>query len=89
MGSFGQTATKFQENVEIKPEMFTVPAGVKVEEIVKDARIIKAPMMMEDLDVYEDENGEQRLITLTESACNKYILGKFLFYTKIVTVKIK
>lgn len=33
MGSFGQTATKFQENVEIKPEMFTVPAGVKVEEM--------------------------------------------------------
>lgn len=33
MGSFGQTATKFQENVEIKPEMFTVPAGVKVEDM--------------------------------------------------------
>ncbi len=33
MGSFGQTATKFQENVEIKADMFTVPAGVKIEEM--------------------------------------------------------
>jgi len=33
MGDFGQTCTKFQENVEIKADMFTVPAGVKVEEM--------------------------------------------------------
>ncbi len=44
---------------------------------------IKAPAMMEDLDVYDD-----RVITLTESACDKYIFGKFFFSDKIVALDI-
>ncbi len=32
-GDMTQTATKFQENVEIAPSMFTLPAGVKVQEM--------------------------------------------------------
>lgn len=32
-GAMNQVATKIQENVEIDPAMFTIPAGVKVEEM--------------------------------------------------------
>ena len=66
-------------------DSFSKIDGLNVKVPSKDPKVIKAPMMMEDLDVYDDGT----IITLTESACNKYILGKFLFYTKIVTVKIK
>lgn len=43
---------------------------------------IKGPAMSEDLDYYEGE-----IITLTESASNKYIFGKFFFANKIVKLK--
>lgn len=66
-------------------ETFEVIDGLNVKKTTKDPQVINAPLMMEDLDVYDDGT----IITLTESACNKYIIGKFLFYTKIVTVKIK
>ena len=42
---------------------------------------IKAPAMGEDVDYY---NG--RIITLTESASNKYMFGKFFFADKIVAI---
>lgn len=58
--------------------------GVKVKETNQDPRIIKAPLMMEDLDILEDGT----IVTVTESACNKYIVGKFLFYTTIISCKI-
>lgn len=44
---------------------------------------IKGPAMGEDLDYY---NGE--FLTLTESASNKYIFGKFFFANKIISLKI-
>ena len=43
---------------------------------------VKGPAMAEGLDYY---NGE--IITLTESASNKYIFGKFFFADKIVSLK--
>ena len=45
---------------------------------------IKGPAMSEELDYY---NG--RIITMTESACNKYIFGKFFFAFDIVSLDIK
>ncbi|MBO5357126.1 MAG: hypothetical protein J6A95_05090 [Clostridia bacterium] len=45
---------------------------------------IKGPAMAEGLDYY---NG--KIITLTESASNKYIFGKFFFANKIVSLEIK
>lgn len=42
-------------------------------------RDVKGPAMAEGLDYYQG-----KIITLTESACNKYIFGKFFFANKIV-----
>lgn len=39
---------------------------------------LKAPSMAEDLDFYQG-----KVIYCSESACNKYIFGKFFFYDKI------
>ena len=44
---------------------------------------IKGPAMSEDLDYYDG-----KVITLFESACNKYIFGKFFFANKIVSLDI-
>ena len=43
---------------------------------------IKAPAMAEDVDYYDG-----RIITLTESASDKYIFGKFFFANKIFTLE--
>lgn len=45
---------------------------------------IKAPAMGEDLDCYDG-----RVITLTESASNKYVFGKLFFADKIVALELK
>lgn len=44
-------------------------------------RAVKGPAMAEGLDVYEG-----KVITLTESASDKYIFGKFFFANKIVAL---
>ena len=41
-------------------------------------KTLKGPAMSEDLDYNEETN---QIITLTESACNKYVFGKFFFAT--------
>lgn len=46
--------------------------------------VIQAPPMMEDLDFDADGN----LIVFNESACNKYIFGKFFFADKIMALDI-
>ncbi len=51
-----------------------------LEDCVKE---IKGPAMGEDLDFYDG-----RIITLTESASDKYIFGKFFFANKIVSLDI-
>ena len=35
--------------------------------------------MSEDLDVVKFSDGSEKVITMYESACNKYIFGKFFF----------
>ena len=44
---------------------------------------IKGPAMSEDLDYYDG-----KVITMFESACNKYIFGKFFFANKIISLDI-
>ncbi len=51
--------------------------------LAKLEREIKGPAMAEGLDYYEG-----KIITLTESASNKYIFGKFFFANKIVALNI-
>lgn len=47
------------------------------------SKAIKGPAMSEDLDYY---NG--KIVTQFESACNKYIFGKFFFANKVVALDI-
>ena len=47
------------------------------------ARKLKGPAMSEDLDIYDD-----KVITLTESASDKYIFGKFFFANKIISLNL-
>jgi len=56
--------------------------GAPVYYLDKCEKEIKAPAMAEDVDYY---NG--RIITLTESASDKYIFGKFFFANKIVSLE--
>ena len=55
--------------------------GAPVYLLDKCVKEIKGPAMSEDLDWY---NG--KVITLSESASNKYIFGKFFFATKIIAL---
>lgn len=48
--------------------------GIKVKILEKVDKKMKAPAMMEDLDF-----AHGKVITLSESACDKYIFGKFFF----------
>ncbi len=50
-----------------------------------DAKAIKAPPMMEDLDIYKDGT----VVTLSESGSNKYIFGKLFFANHIISLDIK
>ena len=45
---------------------------------------VRGPAMSEDLDYYDG-----KVITVMESASNKYIFGKFFFYTDIVGLRIE
>lgn len=55
--------------------------GAPVYGFTKCAKDIKGPAMAEGLDYYKG-----KVITLTESASNKYIFGKFFFANKIVAL---
>ena len=55
--------------------------GVPVYYFTNCQKEVKGPAMSEGLDWYEG-----RVITLTESASNKYIFGKFFFANKIVAL---
>lgn len=52
--------------------------GVPVYFLDEYDKTLKGPAMSEDLD-YDEINNQ--IITLTESACNKYVFGKFFFAT--------
>ncbi len=58
--------------------------GAKVFYLDNVQKSFIGPAMGEDLDY-----SRGKIITLTESACNKYIFGKFFFADKIVALEIK
>jgi hypothetical protein len=47
--------------------------------LTEPSKVVKAPSMSEDLDVVKFSDGSEKIITMYESACNKYIFGKFFF----------
>ncbi len=57
--------------------------GAKVYYLDQVEETVKGPAMAEGLDLYRGE-----IITLTESASDKYIFGKFFFANKIVSLDI-
>lgn len=57
--------------------------GAEVKYLVNHVKSVKAPAMSEGIDVYGD-----KIITIFESACDKYIFGKFFFAFKTVALKI-
>ncbi len=57
--------------------------GAPVYYVNNPEKEINGPAMAEGLDLY---NG--KVITMSESACNKYIFGKFFFANKIITLDI-
>lgn len=58
--------------------------GAPVYYLADYTKKVTGPAMSEGLDVYND-----KFITLYESACNKYIFGKFFFAFDIVSLDIK
>ncbi len=56
--------------------------GVPVYFLVNPTQVVKGPAMSEGLDYYDG-----KIITLTESASDKYIFGKFFFADKIVALE--
>lgn len=51
-------------------------------------KTIKAPAMSEDLDIFLDEKGNEKVLTVFESACNKYIFGKLFFANYIASLNL-
>ena len=67
------------ENIKQEGEYNGVPLYV----LANEDEVIKAPAMSEDLSF---SNG--KVYTMFESACNKYIFGKFFFANKVVGLEI-
>lgn len=57
--------------------------GAKMWTLNDHTKKMKAPAMMEDLDIGEDD----RVLVYSECACNKYIFGKLFFSTKLYSIK--
>ena len=53
--------------------------------LTEPSKTVKAPAMSEDLDIITIQNHE-KVITMFESACNKYIFGKFFFANYIASL---
>lgn len=62
--------------------------GVDLFFLGEPEKIIKAPAMSEDLDIIKDSKGQELVVTLFESACNKYVFGKLFFANYIASIKI-
>ena len=67
------------ENIKQEGEYNGIPLYV----LKTEDQVIKAPAMSEDLSY---SNG--KVYTMFESACNKYIFGKFVFANKVVGLEI-
>lgn len=57
--------------------------GAPLYSLSKESKSLKAPAMMEDLDIKDG-----RIIVFTEAACNHYVFGKFFFATHILSLGI-
>jgi hypothetical protein len=77
---YNQSDIRKAENNIVKGEEIDVPLYI----LDTPSKIIKGTCMSEDLSYY---NG--KVYTLTESACNKYILGKFFFAYDIFSLDIE
>lgn len=53
--------------------------------LTEPSKTVKAPAMSEDLDIITIQNHE-KVITMFESACNKYVFGKFFFANYIASL---
>lgn len=53
--------------------------------LTEPSKAVKAPAMSEDLDIITIQNHE-KVITMFESACNKYVFGKFFFANYIASL---
>ncbi len=71
----------YDDNKSVCPEIYL--DGAEVYFLDDDPEEFEGPAMAEGLDFY---NG--KVITLTESASNKYVFGKFFFANKIVALNI-
>lgn len=47
--------------------------------LTEPSKIVKAPAMSEDLDIVKISDGSEKIVTMFESASNKYLYGKFFF----------
>lgn len=82
--SYGLTSSVYYVYNESDAENLGVTLdGAPVYGLVNCRREVSGPAMAEGLDLYDG-----KVITLTESASNKYIFGKFFFATKIVGLDI-
>ena len=61
--------------------------GADVYFLTEPSKTIKAPAMSEDLDIITIQN-QEKVITMFESACNKYIFGKLFFANYIASLDI-
>ena len=58
----------------------------KVSFLDEPTKIIKAPAMSEDLDIIFENDNSETILTMFESASNKYFFGKFFFANYIVAL---
>ncbi len=54
--------------------------------LTEPSKIVKAPAMSEDLDIVNLSDGSEKVVTMFESASNKYLYGKFFFANYIATL---
>lgn len=84
--SYGLASSQFYiYDEDAKKPTGTTMYGAPLYKFEKPCKTILAPAMMEDLDIYSDGT----VITLTESASNKYIFGKFFFANNVLSLNIK
>lgn len=56
--------------------------------LTEASKTIKAPAMSEDLDIVKDTQNKEKVLTMFESASNKYMFGKFFFANYVAALEI-
>lgn len=60
--------------------------GADVYFLTEPSRSVKAPAMSEDLDIIKTADNKEKIVTMFESACNKYMYGKLFFANYIASL---